>query len=130
MRKTLFAGAAAFGLMMAGKAFAQGMTPEQYLSQARQAVQQHRTMTALTAINNAENELLKSGVADEDRGARDVGKAEPAVIRQMARAREAVQMHHWKQAETYLSDAMAHPSASSATNGAAGSTGTVGSQQQ
>lgn len=130
MRKTLFAGAATLGLMIAGQAFAQGMTPEQYLSQAKQAVQQHHTLTALTAINNAENELLKSGAAEEDRGARDTGKADPGVIRQIGRAREAVQMHHWKQAETYINEAMSHPSASSAGNGAAGSGGTVGSQQQ
>ena len=121
MRKTLFAAAALFGLAIAAPAFAQGMTPEQYLKQAQQAVHDHRRSTALMAVNNAENEILRSGAAEEDRGTRDVGRADPPVIRDLGRAREAIQQQHWKQADTYIRDAMAHPSASTAGNPAAGS---------
>ncbi len=128
MRKTLFASAAVLGLALAAPALAQSMTPEQYLGQALQAVHNHHRMSALMAVNSAENEILSSGASAENSGARDVSQADPPVIRQTARAREAIQQRHWQQAETYLREAMSHPSASSAGNGAAGSTGTVGTQ--
>lgn len=132
MRKTLFATAALFGLAIAAPAFAQGMTPEQYLKQAQQAVRDHHRMTALMAVNNAENELLRDRAASESHGTRDVAESDPPVIRQMGRAREAIQERHWTQAETYLSDAMAHPSASVAGNpaGATPAVGQAGSKQQ
>jgi hypothetical protein len=126
MRKTLFAAAALFGLAASGMAFAQGATPETYLRQAQQDVRQHHPNRALMALNNAENELLRSGAAEEDRGARDVGRADPSVVRQMARAREAIQEGHWQQAEIYINDAMHHPSASRANNPGATTTGTLG----
>lgn len=114
MRKTLFASAAVLGLALAAPALAQGMTPEQYLQQALTAVQAHRTMTALTAVNNAENELLRSGVVEESAGTHNTAQSEPPAIRQTARAREAIQEHHWNQAATYIREAMAHPSAAQA----------------
>ncbi len=131
MRKTLFATAALFGLAIAAPAFAQGMTPEQYLKQAQQAVRDHHRYTALMAVNNAENELLRDRAAQEDRGARDVGRSDPPVIRQMGHARDAIQQRHWSQAEHYIADAMAHPSASVAGNpaGATPAIGQAGSKQ-
>lgn len=126
MRKTLFASAALFGLAVSGMALAQGTTSETYLRQAQQDIRQHHTNRALMSLNNAENELLRSGAAEEDRGVRNVGRADPEVVRQMARAREAVQEGHWQQAETYISDAMSHPSASRANNPGATTSGTVG----
>jgi hypothetical protein len=112
MRRTLIASAALLGLAVATPAFAQGTTPKDYLQQALTAVQQHHRSTALMAVNNAENALLSSGAAEESRGARDVGRADPPVIRETARAREAIHQGHWKQAADYLKAAMSHPSTS------------------
>ena len=114
MRQTLFASAAVFGLALAAPSLAQGMTPEQYLQQALTAVQGHHPVTALTAVNNAENELLRSSVVEEAHGTHDTAQAEPPAIRQTARAREAIQERHWRQAETYIREAMAHPTTSQA----------------
>jgi hypothetical protein len=114
MHKTIFAAGTLLGFALAWPALAQGSSPEQFLMQARTAVQAHHAMTALMAVNNAENELLRSGAAEEQRSTRDVG--EPEVIRQIGRAREAIQQRHWQQAETYINDAMSHPSTSQAVN--------------
>ena len=112
MRKTLLASATLLGIALAASgvapAFAEDMTPAQYLQQAQAAVQQHHTMTALTAINSAENQLLKDGVAQEASGARET--TDPPVIEQIGKAREAVQQHHWEQADHYITAAMSHPS--------------------
>jgi hypothetical protein len=116
MRRMLFASATALGVAFVAAGLAQAASPDDYLMQARQAVRAHHALTALMAVNNAENELLRSGAAEEQRSTRDVG--EPEVIRQMARAREAIQGRHWQQAETYINDAMTHPSASAAANSA------------
>ena len=112
MRHTLIASAALLGLAFATPAFAQGTTPKDYLQQALTAVQQHHRSTAMMAVNNAENALLTSGVAEESKGVRDVGAADPPVIRETARAREAIRQRHWKQAADYINQAMSHPSSS------------------
>lgn len=111
MRRMPLIAATALGLALASPVLAQSMAPEQYMQQALTAVQAHHRATALIAINNAESALLTSQAAEENRGARDVGRADPSVIRETARAREAVQQRHWKQASDYLKEAMAHPSA-------------------
>ncbi len=110
MRKSLFASAAVLGIALAGSALAQTMTPEQFLQQALTAVQGRHPKTALMAVNNAENEMLRSGAMEEANGTHNTAQAEPPAIRQTARAREAIQEHHWKQAETYIRDAMGHAS--------------------
>ena len=116
MRMTLLASAALLGFAVAGVSMAWAATPDAYLQQAQDAVQQHHPYHAVTALNNAENEILRTGAAEEDRGAREVGRADPTVIRQIARAREAVQNGNWQDAQIYIGDAMTHPSASTAAN--------------
>ncbi len=116
MQRMVFGAAVLVGLGLAAPSFAQGMTPEQYLRQAKQAVQQHRTMTALSNVNNAENEVLRAGVADENRGARESEEA-PPIVRQLGAAREAIQQHHWDQANRLIDEAMAHPAASVGAGG-------------
>ena len=110
MQRMVFGAAALFSLALTAPAFAQGMTPEQYLQQAKQAVQQHRTMTALAEVNNAENEVLRAGIAEENRGTRESEEA-PPIVRQLGAAREAIQQHHWDQASQLIDDAMNHPAA-------------------
>ena len=109
MRKALFASAAMLGLAVTGAAFAQAMTPEDYLKQAQQEVRQHHPNRALMAVNNAENELVQTQAPNEARSTRDVG--EPTIYDQIGGAREAIQQQHWRQAEIYLSSAMTHASA-------------------
>jgi len=132
MRTTLIASAALFGVALASPAFAQDMTPEQYLGQAKTAIQAHQRYSALMAVNSAENELLRDRAAQESRGTRDVGQAEPPVIREMGRAREAIRQSHWNQAMHYVDAAMSHPSASVAGNpmGGAADAGQIGSKSQ
>ena len=108
MRKTLIASAAMLGVALAMPAFAQTATPEQDLNAARAAVKAHHPMRALQALNRAENEMIETNAAQEDRGARDLG--EPPVIRQIGLARDAVKQHHWEQADHYITGAMEHPS--------------------
>ena len=116
MRKTLFASATLLGVVLAAPGFAQTMTPGQYLQEAMQAVQGHHTLQAVSALDRAEYELLKSGVVAESHGTRDV-TTDPPVLRQMGDAREAIQQHHWDQASHLIDDAMAHPAASSPAGG-------------
>lgn len=111
MRKTLFASAALMGLALAVPAVAQEATPDGYLVQALRYVGQHQTLQAVAAINDAENVLLQPPTPFEFRGARDQ-PGEPVVIRQFARAREAIQEGNWGDAEHYIDAAMSHPSAS------------------
>ncbi len=111
MRKTLFASAALFGLALAMPAVAEEMTPDQYLSQALQAIAQHETAQALTAVNNAENVLLEPPTPYMSHATRAL-PGEPPVVRNLGEAREAIQLGHWGQAEHYVHAAMSHPSAS------------------
>ncbi len=112
MRKTLLASAVLLGVGFAVPGFAQNMTPEQYLKQAQAAVHDHHRSTALMALNSAENGLLSDSAAREGSDTRGSSAGDPPVLRETARAREAVQQRHWKQAETYISAAMSHPTAS------------------
>ena len=125
MRKTLFASATLLGVVLAAPGFAQTMTPGQYLQEAMQAVQGHHTLQAVSALDRAEYELLKSGVVAESHGTRDV-TTDPPVLRQMGDAREAIQQHHWEQAAHLITIVREHPSASAADNGALPATGTAG----
>jgi hypothetical protein len=118
MRMTLLASAALVGVAFSGSAFAQGMTPEQYLQQAQQAAGQHHRLAALSAINNAENELLRSGVAEEQQGSRD--EMTPPVLRQTGMAREAVQQGNWDQAQKLIAETMSHTADTTAGNATAG----------
>lgn len=110
MNRMLLISATAIGVAFCAPTFAQGMSPDQYLMQARSAVEDHQATTAITDISSAENVLVQDRAAYEGRSTRDL-PGEPAVIRQIGRAREAVQEAHWQQAEMYLDAAMSHPSA-------------------
>ena len=59
MRRLLIASAAMLGVAMAGPAFAQSMTSAQYLEQAKTAIQNHQRYTAIMAVNDAENALVR-----------------------------------------------------------------------
>lgn len=111
MRKTLFASAAVIGLALAVPAVAEQTTPDQYLSQALQYVQQHQALPAIAAVNNAEIVLLEPPTPYEFHGARAL-PGSPQVVRDIGHAREAIQLGNWGQAEHYIYAAMSHPSAS------------------
>lgn len=124
MRKLLFASAAMMSVALAVPALAQGTTPDQYLTQAMRYAQQQQAPQAIAAVNAAESLLLEPPTPYEFQAARDV--TEPPVIRQMGRAREALQNGDWGDAEHYIAAAMSHPTAS-----LPGSlTGTVGGPNQ
>ena len=111
MRKTLFASAALLGVALAAPVAVQAATPDDYLAQALQYVQQHHQKRAVTAIDNAETILLEPPTPYEFRSTRDL-PGEPDVIRDFGRAREAVQQGNWADARYYIGAAMSHPSAS------------------
>lgn len=114
MRKTLLASAAAFGVALAAPAVAHATTADDYLRMALDAVRSHHPSTALISLNNAENEMLASSAVEEAHGTRDTGVADPPVVRQTARAREAIEERHWQQAESYIKDALSNPGAAQA----------------
>jgi hypothetical protein len=102
-------------LTLAGPSFAQSMSPAQWLDRAQQEVSAHHRYRALQAIDSAEGELLAGKSALQKQSTRDID-GDPEVVRQMGRAREALEQGQWDQARTYIREAMNHPSvASSAT---------------
>ena len=114
MRRLLIASAAMLGVAMAGPAFAQSMTSAQYLEQAKTAIQNHQRYTAIMAVNDAENALVRGEAVRERHSPRDVSDAEPSVVREIGRAREAIQQSHWNQAIIQVDAALTHPSTSTA----------------
>lgn len=121
MRTTLFAPAALLGLAIAASAlasapaFAQENSPDVYLRQALQAARDHQADQALSALNTAEDEFLRSGASVDVQGGHDYPEI-PTLVRQMGLAREALQQQHWNQAERDLTNAMAHTAGSNAYN--------------
>ncbi len=130
MRTIIVASAAVLGVVLAAPAgFAQTTaTPEQNLSMAQQEAGQHHPLRAIQALDRAEAALLESGASMEQRSPRDVASEEPESVRQIARAREALQNRQWAQADDYIMQAMGHPSVSGSDSGAGKPA--VGSQPQ
>lgn len=110
MRMTLFASAALLGVALAVPAVAAGATPDDYLAQALRYIQLHQQSQAAAAVDTAENVLLEPPTPYEFRGTRRL-PGEPQVIRDVGRAREAIQERRRNDAEYYIDAAMSHPSA-------------------
>ncbi len=110
MRRLLMATLGTAALAFAAPAFAQSGTAETYLKTALEAVQQHHAMKAISALDRAEAEMIDSSAPASRADSPDDSPA----IRQMARAREAVQSHKWSQATDYINEAMKHPSTTEA----------------
>ena len=81
-------------------------TAHPYLERALIAVQQRDTKTALAQIDQAESIWLGTNTP--------YGNAfissDPDALREMARARQSVQMGRWGDAEYYVRTALTHPS--------------------
>jgi hypothetical protein len=77
-----------------------------YLRQAQTAIAEHRQTAAIAAIDRAESVWLGRNTV---RGY-SVVPVEPEVLREMARAKESVQMQNWDDASYYIASALTHPS--------------------
>jgi hypothetical protein len=77
-----------------------------YLRQAQTAIAQHQKTEAIAALNSAESVWLGRNTV---RGY-FVVPVEPDVLREMARAKESVQMQNWDDAKYYIAAALTHPS--------------------
>ncbi len=80
--------------------------PRTYLEQALKAVQAHDAPTALAALNHAESLWIGANVPFSDA----FFNFDPDAMREMARARQSVQMGRWGDAEYYVRTALTHPS--------------------
>ena len=81
-------------------------TPKPYLEQALKAVQQRDATAALADLNRAESMWIGSNVPFSDA----FFGFDPDAMREMARARQSVQMQRWGDAEYYIRTALTHPS--------------------
>ncbi len=105
MRAILLVGALVLG-DCAGMLAEDPNTAHPYLERALAAVQQRDTKTALTQIDRAEAIWLGSNTPYGNAFV----SSDPDALREMARARQSVQMGRWGDAEYYLRTAMTHPS--------------------
>jgi hypothetical protein len=80
--------------------------PITYLKQAKVAVQHHDAAAATAAINEAENRWLGSNTPYGNPNV----PSDPEALREMGRARQAIAMGRWGDAEYYVNTAMTHPS--------------------
>lgn len=77
-----------------------------YLKKAQVAVQAHDATTAVANLNQAETAWLGGATPYRDPQI-DI---DPEALREVARARQAVQMGLWGDADYYVRTAMTHPS--------------------
>ncbi len=84
----------------------QSNTPRPYLVQALHAVQQRDAPSALADLNKAESLWIGANVPFSD----VTFGFDPDAMREMARARQSVQMERWGDAEYYIRTALTHPS--------------------
>ena len=80
--------------------------PHYYLKQALVAVQAHDSTTALANIAKAEQLWIGGNIPYQN----PIIEFDPDAMREMARARQSVQMQRWGDAEYYVRTAMRHPS--------------------
>ena len=80
--------------------------PHTYLEQALAAVQARDAKTAIDDINKAENAWLGRNSPFSD----PFFTFDPEAMREMARARQSVEMGRWGDAEYYVRTALTHPS--------------------
>lgn len=111
MRSRLIASAVLLGIAVAFASCAptaaeQSVLPMAYLKQARQAARVHDGPKALAALNAAEQTWMTN---NGEYGGFD-NSIDPGVLREMARARQSVQMGLWGDALYYINTAMKHPS--------------------
>ncbi len=76
-----------------------------YLQAAGAAVSAEQPQRATAALDRAETLLLDTAPPPAPFGV----PQDPPVIRQIARAREAIMYRHWREAQTYISEALQHP---------------------
>ncbi len=81
-------------------------TPHPYLVAALKAVQQRDATAALADIDKAESIWIGTNVPFSDA----MFGFDPDAMRDMARARQSVQMQRWADAEYYVRTALTHPS--------------------
>ncbi len=81
-------------------------TAHPYLERARAAVQQRDAKAALAQIDQAEAIWLGTNTPYGN----PFVTSDPDALREMARARQSVQMGRWGDAEYYVRTAMTHPS--------------------
>jgi len=81
-------------------------TPHPYLVAALKAVQQRDATAALADIDRAESMWIGTNVPFSDA----MFGFDPDAMRDMARARQSVQMQRWADADYYIRTALTHPS--------------------
>ncbi len=81
-------------------------TARPYLVAALKAVQQHDAPTALAQIDKAESIWIGVNVPFSS----PFFEFDPDAMRNMARARQSVEMRRWADAEYYVRTALTHPS--------------------
>lgn len=84
----------------------QAALPHAYLKQARQAAQAHDAPKALAALDAAEKAWMGNNT---NYGSPEI-TFDPEAEREIARARQSVQMQLWNDAIYYIDTAMTHPS--------------------
>ena len=84
----------------------QSNTAHPYLIRALAAVQQHDASAALAQLDQAESVWLGSNTPYGN----PFVVSDPEALREMARARQSVQMGRWGDAEYYVRSALTHPS--------------------
>ena len=97
------------GLALSGCTYSaeqQADLPHTYLEHALQAVQAHDAAKALADLNQAENAWLGRNVPFTD----PFFNFDPDAMREIARARQSVELKRWGDAEYYIRTAMTHPS--------------------
>jgi membrane-bound lytic murein transglycosylase B len=76
-----------------------------WLQAARDAVTAQQPRQATSALDHAETMLLDAAPPPAPIGVPE----DPTVIRQIARAREAIMYRKWNEAQTYITEALQHP---------------------
>jgi uncharacterized lipoprotein YbaY len=84
----------------------QNTLPHAYLEQALQAVHERDAPKALAALDQAENAWIGRNVPFTDA----FFNFDPDAMREMARARQSIQMGRWGDADYYIRAALTHPS--------------------
>lgn len=81
-------------------------TPRPYLVKALAATQRHDSAEAIAELNKAESLWISGNVPFSS----PFFEFDPDAMRNMARARQAIEMQRWGDAEYYIRTALTHPS--------------------
>ena len=107
MRQRLFVSIAVLGVALgvAGCDIDTTNVPLAYLKQAKVAVEHRDAAAATAALDHAEGQWLDRNTPYGD----PFFTLEPEALREMGRARQAIAMGRWGDAEYYVAAAMTHP---------------------